>query len=373
MTTYFGGDQVEHARAVLARHTMSNRVGRQVDQVTRPLAVPIGSGCRDSLQAFLAESSTASDDRWRRWCSDVLDRGQLRPADLLDWWTVISEFDPVLGEYAARPIAVPDGSVIVAGSGKEQFKTFNVSTAAAILAAAAGTPVVKGISRSVSAVSGAEDILDAFGIRPVADPGAIPQQLARHNIAFAAYPAFCPRYAARYDGVFDTLNPASYFMPVATVCVQATGFVLGLAHADVTLSAMALKLIRSDIAAGFVVSTQLSPGETVDEGSDVGTVRTAQVADDTITSSTTLNPGPTKRWRRDVAHRPTHRGNAMLVAESLAPTRDTSGTRLVELNASLIVRAGAAGCGPDEALDRVHEARRSGRAARLLRTLAQSR
>lgn len=285
---------------------------------------------------------------------------------------MISEFDPVLGEYAARPIAVPDGAVIVAGSGKEQFKTFNVSTAAAILAAAAGTPVVKGISRSVSAVSGAEDILDAFGIRPVADPAEIPQELVRHNIAFAAYPVFCPRYAARYDGVFATLNPASFFMPVATVCVQATGFVLGLAHADVTLSATALHMIRPDIATGIVVSTQLSPGETVDEGTDVGTVRMARVAGDTIIGSTSLNPGPTRRWRRTVAHRPTHRGNAMLVAESLAPGRDAAGTRLVELNASLVVRAGAAECGPDEALDRVRAARRSGRAARLLRTLAQS-
>ena len=154
--------------------------------------------------------------------------------------------------------------------------------------------------------------------------------------------------------------------------IRRPGFVLGLAHADVTLSATALYLNRPDNTAGFVVSTQLSPGETVDESSDVGTVRTAQVVDNTITSSTTVNASPTRRWRRDVAHRPTHRGNATLVAESVAPTRDTAGTRLVELNASFIVRAGAAGCGPDEALDRVREARRSGRAVRLLRTLAQS-
>jgi anthranilate phosphoribosyltransferase len=100
-----------------------NRVGILVDQVTRrPLAAPTDSWRRESLLTFLADSSTASDDRWRRWCSDVLYRGPLLPADLLDWWTVISEFDPVLGEFAARPIAVPDGAVIVAGSGKEQFK-----------------------------------------------------------------------------------------------------------------------------------------------------------------------------------------------------------------------------------------------------------
>lgn len=279
----------------------------------------------------------------------------------------------MLGQHTAQPVAVPDATVVVAGSGKEQFKTFNVSTAAAILAAAAGTPVVKGISRSVSAVSGAADILNVLGVRPVAHPAAIPQDLERHNIAFAAYPIFCPRYAARYDGVFDAINPASFFMPVATVCVRASGFVLGLAHSDVGLSALALQRIRPDIANGFVVSTDLSAGETVDEYSEVGTVRVARVAGGALTRITRMNAEPTRRWRAAVAQRPTHRGNAALVVEALMPTGGTSATRLVELNASLVVRASVPGCGPDEAIDQVHRARRSGRAMRLLTTLAQTR
>lgn len=322
------------------------------------------------LQSCLRDRSTASDERWQRWCMDLVRLGQLSPADLLDWWNVVSEFDPVLAQYAARPVAVPDATVVVAGSGKEQFKTFNVSTAAAILAAAAGTPVVKGISRSVSAVSGAADILDVLGVRPVAHPVVIAHDLERHNIAFAAYPIFCPRYAARYDGVFDAINPASFFMPAATMCVRASGFVLGLAHSDVGLSALALQRIRPDIANGFVVSTDLSGGETIDEYSEVGTVRVAHVAGRALTRSTWMNGKPSKRWRAAVAQRLTHRGNAALVVEALMPTGGTPATRLVELNASLVVRASVPGCGPDEAIDQVHRARRSGRAMRLLTTLA---
>ncbi len=327
---------------------------------------------RGFLQSWLRDRSAASDERWRRWCADLVLHGRLGPADLLDWWTAIGEFDQVLAQYAAEPLTVPDATVVVAGSGKERFKTFNVSTAAAILAAAADTPVVKGISRSVSAVSGAADILDVLGITPVARPAAIPHALERYNIAFVAYPLFCPRYAARYDGVFDTISPASFFMPVATVCVRASGFVLGLAHTNVALSALAVRLIRPDFTTGVVVSTDLSSGETVDEHSDVGTVRLARVAAGGLDCTTNTNAEPTRQWRRAVAHQPTHRGNAAVVAEALASMGDTPCTRLVELNASLIVETTSNDCSPDEATDLVHRARRSGRAMRLLTALSEA-
>lgn len=326
---------------------------------------------RDKLQSFLRRRSTASDERWRRWCIDLVRRGQLSPGDLLDWWTAIVEFDPVLGQYVAQPIAVPDATVIVAGSGKEQFKTFNVSTAAAILAAAAGTPVVKGISQSVSAVSGSADILDVLGVTPISHPTAIPRTLELHNIAFVAYPIFCPRYAARYDGVFDAVSPASFFMPVATMCVRASAFVLGLAHPDVTLSALSLQMIRPDMVTGVVVSTDLSAGETIDEYSGVGTVCMARISGGALDSTTNANAEPSKQWRCSVAHRPSHQENAELVTEALSTTADTPRTRIVELNASLIVSASDAECGPDEAIDRVRWARRAGHAGRLLAALSR--
>ncbi|WP_189169556.1 hypothetical protein [Pilimelia anulata] len=303
----------------------------------------------------------------------MLRTDRLGPRTLHDWWRVITEFDPVLATCAARLIHVPDSTVVVAGSGKEQFKTFNVSTAAAILAAAAGAPVVKGISRSVSAVSGATDILESLGIRPVPDPATIPQALDRYGIAFVPYPQFCPSYAARYDGVFDVLNPASFFMPVATMCVRARGYVLGLAHNDVTLAAAALRRIRPDLDTGLVVSTELSPGETIDEYGDVGVLRLARQVAGVITSDLRRGAPPTASWRRAVAHRSTHGANATLVAHALAAGPDTPTTRLVEANAALVVEASGAYWGPFEAAGRVRDARRSGRAMRLLTTLTDAR
>ncbi|MGK5441623.1 hypothetical protein ACSNN7_07335 [Micromonospora sp. URMC 105] len=325
---------------------------------------------REVLRSFLQDRSPTSNERWRRWCTGLIGGGHLSASDLLDWWTEVVEFDPVLRRHVTRPVTVQDGTVVVAGSGKEQFKTFNVSTAAAILAAAAGTPVVKGVSRSVSAISGAADILDVLRMRPVIDPAGIPDALQRHNIAFVSYPLFCPRYADRYDGVFNSINPASFFMPVATLCVSASRFLFGLAHPDVELSARALRAIRPDVVAGTVVSTDLTDGETVDEYCGVGTVRLARANAELVDSTTRAKSAPATGWRTAVAHRPTHAANAALAAEALAPGGDSPATSLVELNAALIVGPDAL---TDDSLDRVRHARRSGGAIRLLRALSESR
>ncbi|WP_405103080.1 hypothetical protein [Micromonospora sp. NBC_01412] len=325
---------------------------------------------QNTLRDFLHDRSPTSDERWRRWCTGLIHDGHLSVSDLLGWWTEVVEFDPALRRHIARPVAVPDGTVVVAGSGKEQFKTFNVSTAASILAAAAGTFVVKGISRSVSAISGAADILDVLRIRPAVDLASIPDALQQHNIAFVPYPLFCPHYAARYDGVFDAINPASFFMPVATLCVRASRFLFGLAHTDVELSARALRGIRPDIAAGTVVSTNLSDGETVDEYCGVGTAHLAHATPELVNATTRASRAPTVGWRSAVAHRSTHAGNAALATEALAPGGDSPITRLVELNAALIVDSGAPA---EDSIHRVEHARRSGEAIRLLEALSESR
>ncbi|MBT8228176.1 MAG: hypothetical protein HKP61_18535 [Dactylosporangium sp.] len=329
---------------------------------------------RQHLGALLRSATTTSDERWRRWCDDLVRPGHLTPQLLSGWWQAVLDFDPALAEHAANPVPVPSGTIVVAGSGKEVFKTFNVSTAAAILAAAAGTPVVKGVSGSVSAVSGAADVLAVLGVSTVSWAGEIPDALASQGIAFVAYPVFCPAYAARYDGVFDAINPASFLMPVAAMAVRASGFVFGLARPEVDLSARVLRLIRPNLTHGVVVCADLSRGEFVDEFSQVGTTLIARSVPDGVTVSAATNHPPTAEWRERVAQRPTHERNAAMVVQALSAGADTPCTQLVEHNAALIVATAEPGrTSFPAAIDRVREVRVSGRAIGLLRLLTAPR
>lgn len=71
------------------------------------------------------------------------------------------------------------------GTGGDVRHTFNISTAAAIVAAACGVKVVKHGNRSASGQSGAADVLEKLGVRLDAPPQTLRHCLDRANICFA--------------------------------------------------------------------------------------------------------------------------------------------------------------------------------------------
>ena len=72
------------------------------------------------------------------------------------------------------------------------FPTFNVSTANAILTAAAGVPVAKHGSRSVSSSSGSADVLEALGVKVDLGPEQVCSLIERIGIGFLYAPNFHP-------------------------------------------------------------------------------------------------------------------------------------------------------------------------------------
>jgi len=72
------------------------------------------------------------------------------------------------------------------------LSTFNISTATAIVAAAAGIPVAKHGSRSISSLSGSADVLEALGVNINLTPAQAERLIEEIGIAFIYAPLFHP-------------------------------------------------------------------------------------------------------------------------------------------------------------------------------------
>jgi anthranilate phosphoribosyltransferase len=84
------------------------------------------------------------------------------------------------------------------GTGGDRSGTFNISSAAALVAAAAGLRMAKHGNRSVSSQCGSADVYEALGVNVAAAPAVVERSLETVGIAFFFAPTFHPsmRHAA---------------------------------------------------------------------------------------------------------------------------------------------------------------------------------
>ena len=92
----------------------------------------------------------------------------------------------------AAPITIQERAVDTVGTGGDGFHTINISSTAAIVAAAAGARVVKHGSRAVSSKSGASDFYAALGIAHDLDGLGVERTVRELGIGFCFAPVFHP-------------------------------------------------------------------------------------------------------------------------------------------------------------------------------------
>jgi anthranilate phosphoribosyltransferase len=154
----------------------------------------------------IVEGGTLTLDEARLAMGEVMD-GEATPSQLaallmglrMRGETVdeLAGFASAMRERVVR-VEAPVGAIDVVGTGGDGSGTFNISTTAALVVAAAGIPVAKHGNRAITSKSGSADVLDALGIRIDHDAASAGRALREHGFAFLFAPTFHP--AMRHAG-----------------------------------------------------------------------------------------------------------------------------------------------------------------------------
>lgn len=126
----------------------------------------------------------------------------------------IYAFAKVMREKASK-LRVPENTLDTCGTGGDGCGTFNISTAAAFVAAGAGIPVAKHGNRSVSSKCGSADVLETLGMNVNLAPEQVEECIQEIGIGFLFAPVFhgamkhalVPRKEIGIRTVFNMLGP----------------------------------------------------------------------------------------------------------------------------------------------------------------------
>jgi anthranilate phosphoribosyltransferase len=241
------------------------------------------SDARTLLEEVLAEEDSPGSPRsilLAALLSSLALRGEA-PAE-------IAGFVDAMRAAATRvPLDEAERSQLVdsCGTGADLSGTFNISTAAALVAAAAGAMVAKHGNRAITSKSGSADVLEALGIPIALTPADGATALRRHRFAFLYAPALHPamkavmpvRRALGIRTIFHLVGPLSN---PAGARAQVMGVYSALL---VPIVANAMRLL--DVRHAFVVhgASGLEGEPGIDELSISGPSQIAEVRGDSVT------------------------------------------------------------------------------------------
>jgi anthranilate phosphoribosyltransferase len=156
-------------------------------------------------------------------------------------------------EHVLRVHPKRDDLVDTAGTGGDGANTWNISTAAALVAAAAGAGVAKHGNRAASSATGAADVLEALGFELALPPERIEQSIDELGFGFLFAQAHHPamKHAAPVRRELATRTIFNILGPL-TNPAGARAQVVGVYAPDVART-IAEALVRLDARRAFVV------------------------------------------------------------------------------------------------------------------------
>ncbi len=242
----------------------------------------------------------------------------------------------IMRQKATRVDARSPVIVDTCGTGGDGRKTFNISTSAAFVVAAAGLTVAKHGNRSVSSSCGSADVLEALGVNIEVSPEVVEECLQQIGIGFLFAPrlhgamkhAVGPRRELGLRTIFNMLGPL-------TNPAGATAQLIGVY--DPRLTEMFAGVLRNlGTKKAFVVHGS----DGLDEATVTGETRVTELKDGRIT---TYNLDPVDFFGEAFGGEALAGGdaatNAQITREVLAG-KDGPRRKVVVLNAALAIVAG---------------------------------
>lgn len=238
---------------------------------------------------------------------------------------------------AAPGVPLPSTIVDTCGTGGDGIGTFNISTAVAFVAAAAGVPVAKHGNRSASSRVGSADVLEALGVNLAAPSEKIQAAIHEVGITFLFAPGWHPalkvvapmRRLLKVRTVFNLLGPLVNPM-------NPTGQVVGV-YASSLIETVAEALNQLGVRRAIVLHGR----EKLDEAG-IGDLTDLAVLSEQTVRVTSLNP-----MELDIEPAPLNAiagGDVQYNAEILRSVLQGKGTpaqqNVVALNAALALQVG---------------------------------
>jgi anthranilate phosphoribosyltransferase len=323
----------------------------------------------------LVTGKSLSMDQAESAMSEIMN-GEVTPAQFGAFVTALRMKGETSEEIAGmakvmRAKAIPvraDGMIVdTCGTGGDSSSTFNISTAAAFVAAGAGLKVAKHGNRAASSQCGSADVLEALGVKIDLNAEQVERCLNEVGICFMFAPSFHP--AMKYAGpprreigirtVFNILGPL-------TNPAHAQAQVLGVAESSLT-EKMAVVLRTLGCHHALVVHGE----DGLDEITITGRTEVRELDGDRIRMySVSPEDFGFSRTRLDSIKGGSPTENAAMVRGVLSGT-DGPQREVVLMNAAAAIVAGGGAKTLQEGSRLAAEAIESGRARQKLEQLAK--
>lgn len=271
----------------------------------------------------------------------------------------------VMRQKATRIDARSTVIVDTCGTGGDGSNTFNISTTAAFVVAAAGLTVAKHGNRAVSSGCGSADVLEALGVNISAAPEVVEECLQQLGIGFLFAPrlhgamkyAIGPRREIGIRTIFNMLGPLTN--PAGATC-QLIGVY------DPRLTEMFAGVLKNlGTKRAFVVHGS----DGLDEATIMGETRVSELKDGLVS---TYNINPADYWDEHYPADALRGGdagfNARITTDVLTGKQGAC-RQIVLLNAALAIVAGEKAGNIREGIGTAAEAIDSGAARKKLQAL----